>query len=564
MQNYNPFIILILLFFSSELIAQNLKLTIIGSTDEETSLISDLNYNSQHIDYNSILTEANLLRDKIIRFGYIDLKRSTISKTNDTSFHVKFQLNNKYETIEINYDSTKINKNIINLTSKQVFNTYFVIPFEDIEKTLEHINIKVANNGFPFAKINLSDIKTKDNNTLIATLIIQNKENERRLDKIIIKGYDKFPKSYLKRYLKIKPEKIFNIETVKKKMVALNNLGFAEQTKDSEVLFTKDSTTLYMYLKKTQSNTFDGFLGFSTNEQTNKIDFNGYLNLELNNNLNYGETFKLLYKSDESEQRNFEARLNLPYLFSTPIGTEFSLRILKRDSSFTSVNQKANVFYQLNSKNRLFIGIENTESSNLLEDDINTDITDYKSNLYNLKYIFENSYSFNSLFGIKSKIQIELGFGKREITNSTENQEKITLDAFNSFYLNNKNSLYTKVTAALINSNTYFENELYTFGGINSIRGFAENSILANRYIVLNTEYRYQLSSNIYAHTILDFSNFENRISNIRENLYGFGLGFGIRTNAGLLKFNFANGKTEEQNFKFSNSKIHISLITVF
>ncbi|WP_232730341.1 POTRA domain-containing protein [Lacinutrix sp. Bg11-31] len=541
-----------------------MSLKITGSNEKETTIITNFGYKQNHFDYNSIINEANSFHEKIIKTGYIESKRLLIKKNNDSSFQIKFQLKNKYETIEINYDSTKIKKSLISSVYKESSSNYFVVPFNNIEETLEHINIKIANNGFPFTKVKLSEIKIKDKKTLVAQLIIEKEENKRSLDKIVIKGYEKFPKSYLRRYLKIKPNKVFNIETIKNKMIALNNLRFAEQTKESEVLFTKDSTTLYIYLQKSQSNTFDGFLGFSTNEETNKLDFNGYIDLELNNNLNYGETFNLLYKSDESEQKNFEAILNLPYLFSTPIGTEISLKILKRDSSFTSVNQKASVFYQLNSKNRVFLGIESTESSNLLENKNNSPITDYKSNLYNLKYIFENRWVSNSLFQIKNRVKLELGLGKRKTDLYNEGQEKITIDAFHSFQLNLKNSFFTRINGALLNSDSYFENELFRFGGINSIRGFTENSVLASRYIILNTEYRYKLSNSIYAHTILDFSNFENKLSKTKENLYGFGLGFGIKTKAGLLKFNFANGKTETQSFQFSNSKIHLSLVSIF
>ena len=34
-----------------------------------------------------------------------------------------------------------------------------------------------------------------------------------------------------------------------------------------------------------------------------------FLNLNLTNNFNYGETFKLLYKSDENDQKTFETNL---------------------------------------------------------------------------------------------------------------------------------------------------------------------------------------------------------------------------------------------------------------
>lgn len=566
MCKYISILLLITCFCSSTLRAQNTNLNVIGANDEETKIIETHEYKKNHTDYNSIQNEIDSLQQKIINSGYIESEINSTRKINDSSFQVKFSLNNKYESIGISYDNTKIEKDLIKTITEKSSNKQFSVPLNKLEETLKYINLQITNNGFPFTKIKLSEIKIKDSKTLTANLIIVKDEKKRRLDKVVIKGYEKFPKSFLNRFLKIKPEKTFNIESIKRKMNNLSNLRFAEQTKNPEVLFSKDSTTLYIYLQKSQSNTFDGFLGFSTNEETNKLDFNGYLNLELNNNFNYGESFRLMYKSDESEQKNFEVNLNLPYIFSSPIGTELSLNILKRDSTFTTVNQKASVFYQINSKNRIYVGIESVESNNLLDVEINSLslVSDYKSNLYNIKYTYNNRQNFKTIFQLKSSFNLEYGLGERQTKNNKEKQNRINLDAFHVFQLNNKNSFYTRITGSLINSSSYLDNELFRFGGINSIRGFQENSIAANQYIVLNTEYRYQLSKSIYAHSIIDFANFENRIIETKENLYGFGVGFGILTKAGLLRFNFANGKTEEQSFKFSNSKIHLSLVSIF
>ena len=140
------------------------------------------------------------------------------------------------------------------------------------------------------------------------------KSNSRTINKIILKGYDKFPQSFVTRYLKIKSDDTFSLDEIKEKSKALNNLVFANQMRDPEVLFSKDSTILYMYLEKTKSNTFDGFLGFGTNESNGKIEFDGYLNLNLTNNLNYGESLKLLYKSDENDQQTFDLKINAPYI----------------------------------------------------------------------------------------------------------------------------------------------------------------------------------------------------------------------------------------------------------
>ena len=85
--------------------------------------------------------------------------------------------------------------------------------------------------------------------------------------------------------------------------------------------------------------------------------------------------------------------------------------------------------------------------------------------------------------------------------------------------LNNKNSFYLRMSGANLNSNTYFVNELFRFGGINSIRGFEENSLFASLFGVLNTEYRYQLNNSIFIHSIIDLAYFENKITNNKEKL---------------------------------------------
>lgn len=130
--------------------------------------------------------------------------------------------------------------------------------------------------------------------------------------------------------------------------------------------------------------------------------------------------------------------------------------------------------------------------------------------------------------------------------------------------MNERNSIYVRLDGATLISDNYFENELFRFGGINSIRGFEENSLLANLYGVLNTEYRYRLTNSLYVHTVLDAAYSENNIATTKDKLFGFGFGFGLLTNAGLFKFNYSSAKTENQQFRLSDSKIHISLTSQF
>jgi hypothetical protein len=199
-----------------------------------------------------------------------------------------------------------------------------------------------------------------------------------------------------------------------------------------------------------------------------------------------------------------------------------------------------------------------------LSENISSSITDYNSTYFSFAYQFLKPQSYNFLFPINSKLYFETNFGKRKLTNSSEKQSYLTIDAFKIFNFNKKNSVFLGVNSSTLISDTYFKNELLRFGGINSVRGFEENGLSSSLFGVLNTEYRFQLNNNIYIHTIIDAAYFENKIINTKEKLFGYGFGFGLFTKAGLFKFNYANGKSENQKFKFSNSKIHLSLIADF
>ena len=557
-------ILIISFFFSLEMFCQELQLKITGKDSLETKTIDSIRYEKHHRDYESISNELSAFKKKLNTIGYIESYMLPIKKE-DSIFKATFSLNTKYNYLNIIYSDSLVSREIIEKVSKNISDDYFTIPIENTEKTLSFINLRLSENGDPFSTLKLYNITINNKSEIDAMLIRSEKTQVRRIDKVIIKGYEKFPKSFLSHYLKIKEQNVFNLTQIKKQISDLNELNFARQLKAPEVLFKKDSTTLYVFIEKVKSNHFDGFIGFGTNEETSNFEFSGYLNLELNNNLNYGESFRLVYKSDENNQKNFLVNLNLPYIFNSPIGTELELGLLKKDSSFSTVNQNAKLFYQINPKNKVFIGIRSIKSSDLLDSIYsNPTIQDYASTFYNVRYHYRKGQNENILFNTKTLFDIQAETGTRVYEKQNTKQQQLALEAYHILNLNTKNNIYIRGKGFGLFSNTYFENELARFGGINSIRGFEENSLRATQFGVINTEYRYVFNNSIYLHTIIDFAYLENKLMEQKEKLYSFGFGFGLITKAGLLKFNFANGKSENQTFKFSNSQVHLSLTAFF
>jgi len=540
--------------------AQELQLNIVSTDSIETSVINSIGYSKTFGSFDALKTQVTSFKDQLYQRGYIEARVLKISKT-PPIITAEIFLGSKYESIKLYADKALFEflklKNIKDLESSP----YYIVEIAALETLLNSLTDLLTTKSYPFASVSLNKIKPIGKSMLRANLAVETKQ-ARQLQSVKIKGYEKFPQSFIKHYLGIKTNTSFNLKSIQSKTEALSQLRFSKQLRPAEVLFTQDTTRVYLYLEKTKSNRFDGFLGFGSDETSGDLEFNGYLNLNLTNNLNFGESFRLNYRSDENDLKTFEAQLTLPYLFKTPIGSELELNIFKKDSTFTTTEQAANVYYQINPKQKVFLGIRSAQSNVLLPEAI-SDVHDYKTNTYELKYTYQQLTTQNPLFPLKGALELRLSKANRKITDTQTNQTLYLLKVSNIFNLNRNNSFYLRLQAQGIDSDRYLLNELIRFGGIKSIRGFEENSINATNLGVLASEYRYQLSPTLYIHSIIDAAYFETP-TQYNQKLYGFGFGFGLLTDAGLLKFNLANGKTEEQNFKFSDSKIHLSLTATF
>ncbi len=559
----NRFLYFILLLFISSLkgVGQTLQLNLSTLDSINQRTLDSIGYQNKHASIKSLTAEIDTLQYKIIRLGYIDSYHTEIMKETDSLYTSEFYLGERVRSIQIQLDSTISDKIRLQFLQDPKLN-YLEIPIDQLETVLTNLNTAFIEDGYPFSKLKLDNIQKVSPSLMSADLkIISNQA--RRIDKIVVKGYEKFPKSYVRRYLKIKEGDIFKLAELKERTDQLSNLIFANQVREPEVLFTKDSTVLYLYIEKDPSNNFDGFLGFGTNEQTNKLELDGYLNLHLINNLNYGESLKISYKSDEIDQQTIDVQVSTPYLFRSPIGAEFRLNIFRKDTTFVTTNQHLKVNYQVNPKSRLSLGISGITSSNL-QDDTSTFIEDYKSTFYSLTYDFVIPQYYDDLFPVNFLVDLSLNQGNRKTDVETTNQSKILLNTYKLFNLNTRNSIYLRFNGAALISNNYFDNELFRFGGINSIRGFEENSLVANLYGVINTEYRYRLSNNLFVNSVIDGAYYQNQLIDVEEKLFGFGFGFGLLTNTGLFRFNYAVSKVDNQPFRLSNSKVHISLVARF
>jgi hypothetical protein len=559
-------ILLVVIFlFSLASRAQDFHLQIIGNTTAETKTIDSIGYISKHQNAKFIIEEINQLSEKLSQNGYIEKQITETIKTNDSSYLTKITLGNKTKNIHI-YIGIKNHLNSLNLFDEK--KDTLILAYSQVEPFLKETIHKLEQNGYAFAKIKLINIQKK-NQILYADLELAT-GNKRQLNEILIKYTDEhqkslFPKGTLKQINKKYAKKTFNQETVNEIHDEFEKFSFINQVKFPEILFTKDTTKVYVYLAKRKTNTFDGYLGFN-NTENKKTTINGYLDVTLQNALRSGEQLSIYWRNDGNDQKIFNAKIDLPYLFNSPVGIKADINIFKQDSTFQNTKTEINLGYLITINKLFYIGYQYTESS-YIQNSINAKLSDYNNSFLTTNFEFTKSDYSNEISPIKSYLTLNLGTGKRTTNESnsitTEKQNLVNFNIMNNFYFDKKNCINIKSQNYFLKSKTYLINELFRFGGINSIRGFSENSLQANFITSIITEYRYLIAPNLQLNTILDYCYYRNPTTITEKNrinkLIGIGLGITTDTKKGLLKLAIANGNTAKQEIEFYNTFVTIS-----
>ena len=551
------FLFFFIIIISGNISAQEFHLKIIGQSERETKIIDSIGYVLKHKNAKSILDENNLFLEKLTKKGYLESQLTENLKPNDSTFSFKYSLGKKINYARI-YIGVKSQENIAGNYS--IKNDTLTLPYEEIESFLNATLKKLETNGFSMAKVKLVNIQ-KSKDFLKADLSI-NKEIKRQVNDIVINGYDKFPEGHKKNIIRLYRNKVFNQKNLDKLYNDFEKFRFVKQSKYPEILFTKDSTKIYVYLEKTKPNTFDGYVGF-TNDETKKVVFSGYVDLVLHNILNSGEKLSLYWKSDGQDQKTFNLGVELPYIFKSPLGIKAELNIFKQDSTFQNTKTSINLGYYFNYNTRLYLGYQSTESSDIQNANTST-LSDFNNSYLTAALEYVDFKNDDFLFPEKTSFDLKIGTGKRDTKLISDNQFFGSLFIKHNFYLNQKNIVNIKSQNFYLQSGNYIVNELQRFGGINSIRGFNENSLQGNLFSSILSEYRYILSPSLYVHTIIDYGYLQDKTSESNENLLGLGFGIGLSTKNGLFNIVYANGSTNNQAIKLSNSIVHISFKASF
>jgi len=514
-------------------------------------------YNNDSKSYTKDFESKNLQLslDSLQKTGYYTLTIDSIKNEN-----VYLNKGRLYHTIWIKNNELFENKN-----------DYF--PTNNLDSILTKISNEYTNQGYPFTQIKLVQKGFEQNEQKIELLL--NKGNLRTVDGVKLVGYEKLSKGYLQHGLNIKKGEIYN----EQKLAAISSLmqqtNYITEVQQPKTLFKPDSTILYLYPRKVNSNYFDGVLGFGTDDNGD-FKLNGNVQLSLNNVFNGLEEILLNWIGTAIKNTSLNIGVKLPYLFKSAIGSETNFKLFKQDSVFVNLDFSERLFYQLNLNSSIGISGIIQSSNFLLEDDsyLKSSYDDYSKIGVGLSYHYFLKHPFRLMEG-KSMLNVlvnsirkkEKNFSWTEdLENKTVNQVEIGLKTFRLFEITQKHYLKAgaEFKGLLTKDDNFSENELYRIGGFGSFRGFNEESITANMYGFATLDYRFVPSEAFYIGLFADYGFIDNKRANLNTSLLSFGTGISFLTKMGIFNLSYAVGKTDETSFDFKESKIHFGILSQF
>ncbi|WKK66784.1 POTRA domain-containing protein [Lutimonas zeaxanthinifaciens] len=563
LRKLTPYIYILFFCASVNLVfSQDKRLQIVINETEITDLniLKEESFNA--IDQDSVQQILQAYKYKMALQGYLRPAIDSIIPR-DSLISAYISPGKKVEVINIDFTElsrSELLEKELRALIKNPYDSLIRIPVKELPDLMNSLVDLFESKGNSFVHIRLDHIELLGGEAYAKLKLDLNQL--RRIDKVIVKGYENFPRNYLNYELGLKEGEVFNRDKINNASKAVNNLSFAQEMKPPEVLFTNDSTIVYLYLKKKKSNQFDGIIGFASKEEGDGIFFNGYLDLSVNNIFNAGETIALFWKSNGNERQRFFLEANLPFLFNLPITPKVNFEIYRQDSTFSNVKTKVNLAYATRNIGSIE-GIFETENSSDLSNGLSSGIDSFSNLFFGLSYEY-NLLASDELFPVNFHLDLTALAGSRKNEGSSTSQTKFGLEAYYLYSIDPKNHIFLRNVSGLLISEDYFENELFRIGGIYNLRGVNEESIFASSFTIFNLEYRFKPNAGSYFYSITDFSYSENKLADLNTNVISLGFGYAFQTKSGLLNLSYALGKFDNEPIRLDNSKIHVKIVTKF
>lgn len=448
------------------------------------------------------------------------------------------------------------------------------------------------NNGYPFATVNLREIKVTGDGGISAQLQVD-PHRFFVMDTMSITGNAKVSKAFLYSYLGFKPGIPYNEAVMRKIGEKLSRLPFVQSGSRQKIYFTGNKVAVHLELKERKTDQIDGLVGLAPNPVDNSLLITGEANVDLKNILKRGIAFDMHWKSFQARSQQLSVGGTYPYLLHRPIGIDGRFEYWKFDTMFFTIRSNVGFrylfrgtdyvkfYYQKNASALITVDTGQIRVNKRIPTSNPVDVGSYglEINLRKLDYINNPRKGY--------QVYLNGNVGSRNILRDLRieqvvfrNAEQQTYSVYDSISLKSvqgsfawsldwfipikkKSTVLLGFSGKHLMADQIFFNDLYRFGGTKSLRGFNEESLLASSYQMLNLEYRYLFSENSYFQLFANGALTNKMLDNVLETdmPIGFGTGVSLEVRGGILSLAYAVGREQGNPIQPSKARIHFGII---
>lgn len=560
------------------------------------SLVTDFKTRAACLDY------INLLPFNLKKKGYITASVDS-SYMDSVGASIQLFIGEQYRWAHVKTDSVDrqlldaIKWNRKNFDNKSM-------ETNDLQAVQRQMLDYLENNGYPFASVDIDSLQIIRDS--VWAMIKVNKGPLYKIDSIRNYGTASISNRYLQRYLNILNGSIYRKDVIQSISRRISELPFLQEEAPASLTFLGTGSVVNLTLaprKSSQVNVLIGLLP-ATESSNNiyeaprtKLQFTGEANINLRNSLGNGELIGLNWQQLQLKSPRLNLAYQQSYLFGSPFGVNFTFDLLKKDTTFVTINALIGMQYAVSSTQSGAVFIQTQQSFLNTVDTLSVKATrqlppeaDVRAISLGVQYEgFNTNYRFNPTkgnewnlilaAGIKNirqnNVIIQLydkndpGFNFASLYDTIKLrsfQFRMRASGAHYFPLSRVSAIKVSLTGGWFESPNIFRNELFQIGGYKLLRGFDEESIYASQFLVATTEYRYIIGRNSYLFSFLDAGWARSKTTSGSQNhgYFGAGIGLALETKAGIFNISYALGKRDDLNLNLRQSKIHFGYINFF
>lgn len=589
--------LLLFLFISlslwSAMIAQPLHLKVLGTDITKAKLAATTSWpDSIQKDSSSLLANLTKLSKTLISSGYLEASIDTIIVTSN-HYTAILHAGPLYKWLSLSAENVpKAWLNKAGFRSRLYIQKPLLADrWLRLQKELALI---AASNGFPFAKVYLSNIRWQQAGLVSANIEID-KNTLIHFEKIVLSGEAQISEDYLQSHLGLIPGQVYNEALIKRVKQRLLELPFVQLAQEPKVQFIGNQARLLLELNPKKASRFDFIIGvLPKSQQTGRLLVTAQLDGALQNSFGKGERIALAFEQLRPLTQELDLAFSYPYLLQLPFGIDAQLNLYRRDTNFINLNWQIGVDYLLTGGKSVQL-FWSQNQTNLLSIDSNLiraqgrlpDTLDVSRRTFGLGLKLNRlDYKNNPRQGWEWLLRAGLGQKTIRLNNEIEvigleslydsltlKSAQYRLETQAAYYqpIGQRGVLKTGISgAAIIAPEPVLANEQFRIGGNRLLRGFDEEAIFATNYGVATLEYRFLLTTNSYLYAFFDWARVDSRSLNSSPSTttiltyQGLGTGITFETRAGLFALSLAFGRETQQAFDFGAPKVHFGYISLF